>query len=105
MPGWIVRADWYVRDGSSGSRLGGRSVVRSNPSGVYEVQFSDPYLVGVDLRAVICTYNENDADCCLGEPPCSQPICSQMWIPTVHLTLGAGTRAQRTLTVPCDHVP
>jgi hypothetical protein len=104
MPDWVVRADWYVRTGD-GSRLEQSSVVRSNPSGVYEVQFSDPYLVRVEIRALVCTYNVNDADCCLDMPPCNHPICTQAWIAPVQVTLGPGSRERATLTVPCDHVP
>jgi len=104
MPGWVVRADWYIHTGS-GVRLEGRSMVRSNISGVYEVQFSDPAVAQVELRALICTYNENDADCCLGDPPCTLPVCTNMWIPAVLLRIGPGSREQKTLTVPCDHVP
>lgn len=104
MPDWIVRADWYIRTGT-GLRLERRSLVRSNRSGVYEVQFSDPALAQVTLQTLVCTYNEKDADCCLEDPPCDHPICTQAWLPAVQLPIGPGGRAQKTLTVPCDHVP
>jgi hypothetical protein len=104
MPDWVVRADWYIRTGT-GLRHVQSSVVRSNPSGVYEVQFSDPALVQVVLQAVICNFNVNDVDCCLDLPPCTNSVCAQLWITPVSLQIGPGSRQQRTLTVPCDHVP
>jgi hypothetical protein len=105
MPGWSVMASWYTRSGSGTPRLVQRDVTQSSGAGVYEVRFTDPYLVAVDIQGRLCAVDLDGMDCCIGDNPCNRPECTTIWTTPIRINLGPGARERRTVIVACDHVP
>jgi hypothetical protein len=103
MPGWAVRASWYVR--GTPPRLDHVDVVVSGGSGVYEVRRSDPDVVAVEIQGRLCGIDLEGMDCCLGDNPCNRPECTSIWTTPVRVDIAPGGRERRTVTVPCDHAP
>jgi hypothetical protein len=106
MPGWAVKASWYVRSGSGNPlKLEYTDVVVSGRDGVYEVRWSHPRLAAVDLQGRICEFDPTDLECCIDDPPCNRPACKNAWTPASRLEVTTGSRQSLTLTVGCNHVP
>lgn len=91
---WSVEVRWYKGGQPTRENRIMRTVRRSDNNAVYEFSIKDPRVTWVQVRAVLCSFDPNDAsfECCLSvNNPCGD--CPQVWddwttrqiVPGLHL--------------------
>src|SRR5262245_25266028 len=101
-PNWTVLVNWYVPDRTGDGLpdiVSGTAVV-ANSSGVYEARYIGTDVFQCSVAGRVCTVPETP-ECCLGEPPCSQPACTVLWGPVRIVNVIHGARVQQNLTIGC----
>jgi hypothetical protein len=103
--GHPVRLVWYGndRDQDGHDDIFLVDVVRSDNKATYRATCTLKNIRGVEVQAMVCSYDFDVAECCIATQPCSD--CPPLWLGPRHISISLGARVQQDLQVWCDHAP